>query len=258
VGQLPIAIPGSPKFRLAIHGFDLVAMPLYWRGARGYERAAVRTYLGLLDGCGTVIDVGAYIGLYSILAGLHDGDRRIYAFEPMPAIADVLMENLRLNRLSNVEVVRAAAADRDGEADLYIPYAGLPTSSSLRSGFRQARETIRVPAVSIDSFVRERGVERVDLMKIDTETTESEVLTGASGVVDRDEPVILCEVLLPDAAHRLGAFFDGRDYAYFLITDGGAVPMGAITADNAAEHPDYLFVPRSRLSRFASALDPRH
>jgi FkbM family methyltransferase len=252
VGELPIVIPGSPTFRLSINGFDLVAMPLYWRGARGYEETAVRTYLNLLGDCGTVMDVGAYVGLYSILAGLHDRDRRVYAFEPMPDIADVLEENVRLNRLSNVEVVRSAVADRDGKASLYIPYAGLPTSSSLRRGFREARKTIRVPTVSLDTFVRSRGIERVDLMKIDTETTEPEVLEGASWVVTRDEPLIICEVLLQDAASRLNAFFDQRDYAYFLITGAGATRRSAIVADPAGEHPDYLLAPGSKLSRYPS------
>jgi FkbM family methyltransferase len=219
-------------------------MPLYWRGARGYEETAVRTYLNLLGDCGTVMDVGAYVGLYSILAGLHDRDRRVYAFEPMPDIADVLEENVRLNRLSNVEVVRSAVADRDGKASLYIPYAGLPTSSSLRRGFREARKTIRVPTVSLDTFVRSRG--------IDTETTEPEVLEGASWVVTRDEPLIICEVLLQDAASRLNAFFDQRDYAYFLITGAGATRRSAIVADPAGEHPDYLLAPGSKLSRYPS------
>ena len=252
VGELPIAIPGSPKFRFSIDGFDLVAMPLYWRGARGYEEANVRIYLNLLGDCGTVLDVGAYVGLYSILAGLQDRDRRVYAFEPMPDIADVLEKNVRLNRLSNVEVVRSAVADRDGEASLYIPYAGLPTSSSLRHGFREARNTIRVPMVSLDSFVRSRGIERVDLIKIDTETTEPEVLEGASWVVARDAPLIICEVLPLGAADRLTAYFDQRDYAYFLITDAGALRKSAIVADPAGEYWDYLLVHRSKLSRYPS------
>lgn len=250
VGELPIVIPGSPNFKLAIHGFDLVAMPLYWRGARGYEENAVRIYLDLLADCGTVMDVGAYVGLYSILAGLHDPVRRVYAFEPMPDIADVLEQNVRLNGLSNVEIVRSAVADRDGQASLYIPYAGLPTSSSLKRGFREPRNTIRVPTVSIDSFVRSRGIERVDLMKIDTETTEPEVLEGASWVVTRDQPLIICEVLLQDAADRLNAFFDGRDYDYFLITGDGATRRSEIAADAADEYPDYLLAPRSKLSRY--------
>lgn len=252
VGELPVVIPGSPKFRLSIRGFDLVAMPLYWRGARGYEEAAVSTYLNVLGACGTVMDVGAYVGLYAILAGLHDRDRRVYAFEPMPDIADVLTDNVRLNRLSNVEVVRSAVAERDGEADLYIPYAGLPCSSSLRRGFREARNTISVPTVSLDTFVRSREIERVDLIKIDTETTEPEVLDGASWVVTRDEPLIICEVLLQPAADRLNAFFDGRDYAHFLITKDGALPRNAIVADPAGENRDYLFVPRSKLPRHPS------
>jgi FkbM family methyltransferase len=254
VGELPIAIPGSPKFRLSIRGFDLVAMPLYWRGARGYEEAAVRTYLELLGACGAVFDVGAYVGLYAILAGLHDRGRRVFAFEPMPDIADVLLENLRLNRLSNVEVVRSAVAGRDGAADLYIPYAGLPASSSLRRGFRDARRTISVPTVSLDSFVRSRGIERVDLIKIDTETTEPEVLGGASWVVSRDAPLIICEVLLQRAADRLNTFFDRRDYAYYSITNAGAVRRSEIVADPEGKNPDHLFVPRSKLHRHASLL----
>ncbi len=68
-----------------------------------------------------VIDVGANVGYYALMAATRVGPSgRVIAYEPGPAPAARLRENVALNGLSNVTVVEAAVADRPGTLHLNL------------------------------------------------------------------------------------------------------------------------------------------
>ena len=77
--------------------------------------------------------------------------------------------------------------------------AYIPTNSStrkdslLKSGIKFASTAI--PVISLDYFCSENHVDHVDLIKMDTEGTEIDVLRGAQQLLERDRPMIVCEVL---------------------------------------------------------------
>lgn len=238
-----------PPLKLSVRGLDDVAVPLYWHGLDTWEGATLGIFSRLLEDAEIVFDVGAYIGVYALLAGLYESSKLVYAFEPMPDIADVLRRNVAVNGLDNVHVETCAAADQNGEATLFIPRAGLPASSSTREGFRDARTEIKVRTVKLDSFVEARGIRRVDLIKVDTEATEPQVLEGARGVLQRDRPLVICEVLAGHTEDELNRILGDLDYRYFWITSDGLVERQKIEGDPSYQHNNYLFVPVSKIGR---------
>ena len=66
---------------------------------------------------------------------------------------------------------------------------------SSQKGFRKNVKEILLHAVTLDTFVEEEKIERVDLLKIDAEASEPRVLRGMQTIHRRDEPDIICEVL---------------------------------------------------------------
>ena len=249
VGTLSFRLPDLPLLKLSVKGLDDVAVPLYWHGPDACEGATLRIFARLLEGAEIVFDVGAYIGVYALLAGLYESSKVVYAFEPMPEVADALRRNVAVNGLDNVHVENFAAASQNGETTLFIPRAGLPSSSSTREGFRDARRRIKVPTVKLDSFVDSTGIPRVDLIKIDTETTEPEVLEGARAILKRDRPVVICEVLAGHTEDELNRILGDLDYRYFWITPEGLVRRDEIEGDPNYQHNNYLFVPASKLGQ---------
>lgn len=120
-----------------------------------------------------VIDVGANIGLYSLLAASRIGDGRVIALEPDPLTAARLRENTELNRLRNVEVRVEAAGAEHGHARLTT---GLDAENYIvGEGSTAATTTVLVSA--LDDLV-DPGAQ-VALVKLDVEGFESEVLRGA-------------------------------------------------------------------------------
>jgi FkbM family methyltransferase len=178
----------------------------YWRGLRvrvhpDSKSAGLALYTGLpeyddmlftdrfLKPGDVVIDVGANIGLYSLLAASKTGSGRVVALEPHPVAAQRLRENVALNRLQNVEVRAEAAGAEAGSAQLT---ANLDTINHIVSD-RPADGTITVPVRTLDSLV-DPG-EQVALVKLDAEGFESAVLAGASRLLhDRAVAAWIVEV----------------------------------------------------------------
>ena len=196
------------------------AFPSLWVRWRLLQRPkSAEAELGLLPeivGAGDVtIDVGANLGLYT--RRLSQLSRKVHAFEPSKAMADVL----RRSSAGNVTVHETALSDADGDAELRIPRDGTHLSHGLASLEPEAvagREVVatRVHRTRLDSAIHEA----VAFVKIDVEGHELNVLRGASGLIERCRPVFLVEA---EERHRPGAtaalfeFFRAARYrGYFL------------------------------------------
>ena len=101
VGTLNLRLLHLPPLKLSVRGLDDVAVPLYWHGLDTWEGATLGIFSRLLEDAEIVFDVGAYIGVYALLAGLYESSKLVYAFEPMPDIADVLRRNVAVNGLGS-------------------------------------------------------------------------------------------------------------------------------------------------------------
>lgn len=131
----------------------------------------------------TVLDIGANIGFYSLLAARLVGPRgKVYAFEPDPRTTASLRENLRANGLPNVTVIQKAASDQSGLREFKLSrtasHSGLYSSMSPES----VLGTIRVETVAVDEVLLR---ESVDVIKLDAEGEEAAVLKGLRRTLER-------------------------------------------------------------------------
>ena len=97
---------------------------------------------------------------------------------------------------------------------------------------------------TIDQFVVDRGIQRVDLIKVDVEGTEDRVLAGAEQVVSRDRPIIICEVLLGRNEKGLQSILDAAGYRYAKITADGLCQQGAMCGHSSYADLNHLFWPQ--------------
>ncbi len=188
-----------------------------------------------------MIDVGAHVGYFALLAGHANREARVYAFEPFRLTYERLKRHIALNRLTNVQGIASAVGKIDGQALFFSPSsAGIPSSARLSREMSQAWGdqvvTSIVPVVTIDSFVKQERLGRVDLVKIDTEGSEPEVLHGAEQTLKRDHPIIFAEVLRTHTGHGLEEILGPLGYHYYSLTSQGCVVRDHI----ASEYPPYL------------------
>lgn len=132
-----------------------------------------------------VIDLGGNLGTSAISFSRAAGPGgRVFSFEPLTA--SLIERNLRANGISNVTVVPCAAGERSGEAE-FTCGAGLLDSSMVRPPSNAIR-TIKVPVVSLDDYVEQQDLDRVDFIKMDIEGAEEQALLGARNVIERFRP----------------------------------------------------------------------
>jgi FkbM family methyltransferase len=230
-------------------GGDLIASAIDWRGLAGWEPETFTALQRLLPTVATCFDIGASTGVFSLTVALDDPRRRVFAFEAAPGMLARLRRNLELNRATNVEVVEGAVCDHRGTIDLFIPPGlSLPFGASTLESFRSPGERLPVRAVQLDEFVTGRGIERVELLKLDTEGTEPRVLAGARALLARDEPWIVCEVLHGLTESALHEVLDPLGYRYFAIGARGLERRERIVGDPTYRDRNWLFATPRRLA----------
>jgi FkbM family methyltransferase len=133
------------------------------------ERILLAAHATKTTGAYTFLDIGANVGGYSLfMAGVLGARGRVLAFEPQPDVLRDLRFNVAQNPAAQIEVLPVALCDKDGETELFIA-AHNKGEASLIEG---KGEAVTVPARALLSVLRERGITRVDAMKIDIEGAE--------------------------------------------------------------------------------------
>ena len=247
VGHVCSTLPNGRRLRLWSLADDWVSNQVFWQEWRGYEPETSPLFFRLATSARVTLDVGTHVGFFSLVAGHANAQGQVVAFEPLPPLFTSLRANVARNRLSNVTCVECAVGDQTGQADFYHVANCLPCSSSLSFAFMSGIPGLRcsrVAVTTIDHFVAEAGLASVDLVKIDTESTEAAVLRGMSEALRRLRPTIICEVLpgcgteqqLADILKPLGYLF------YHLRPDG---PRATARIEGHPKWLNYAFVPDS-------------
>ena len=133
-----------------------------------------------------VVDGGAHIGVLSVLMARLCPAGHVYAFEPVPENHAHLVRNLEANGIGNATAERVALYRDDGELTLTFDES-YPGGSHVGDG------KVRVPSARLDTWARQRGLDRLDLVKLDVEGVEPAVLDGAEETLRRFRPVIVVE-----------------------------------------------------------------
>jgi FkbM family methyltransferase len=162
--------------------------------AGGYEQPIADLFATVLRPGMTVLDVGAHIGYFTLVAATHVGPTgRVWSFEPDPANRASLERNVDANGMADrVTVVPLAAAAAMGESALYR-VSGDTGSSTLYPSSGAFGEPIAVRTTSLDAWAKANGWPSVDLVKIDTEGAEGAVVAGMAELLARnpDAAVVL-------------------------------------------------------------------
>ena len=138
------------------------------------------------------LDIGANIGVMSLQMASAASNGHVYAFEPSPTNFKNLCKNVFLNTVSNITPIPVGVGDRECIAEFnYVPsVAGCSfiSTTGVREGIQ---EQVRI--VTVDSVVSEKGISRVDFIKLDVEGAERPVLIGSLDTLKRFRPVMIME-----------------------------------------------------------------
>lgn len=160
----------------------------------------MRFLLDHLQAGDTFVDVGANVGVYSLLAAGIAGVE-VVSYEPSSIPWSRLVENVEINGLTSVRVCPCAVGS---EAAMVPMTMGEDTTDRVVTAAESGRPVQLVPQVTLDGELEGGALDgcRVALVKIDVEGLEPEVLAGARRLIENQRPVLLIENNVPDVIVR--------------------------------------------------------
>jgi len=191
----------------------------------------------------SVIDVGAHIGYYSLMAAhrlRQVGAGLVFAFEPHPINFADLQRNQQLNNLSNLILIQKAVADQTTQMRLFSsPLSGC---HSLRQ-FPYHSDSYEVESITLDDFMVHYST-KISLLKIDVQGAELLTLRGAQQLLERDRPLVIYEEF--EEGYRLFNYTTA-ELRHFM----NKIEYDLYQVDNFGDFGDVLAVPKEKHLTFS-------
>jgi len=180
---------------------------------RIYESSLIEFARAHVEPGGTLVDVGAHSGLYTLLlAHLFQSG---FLFEPAPDTYQLLRRNLRLNDLSAFTLSCEAVGNEEGPRQFVITGANSGTNHLSVDADTGARGTITVPVVALDR--RLAGIEDINYLKIDCEGGELAVLQGATRVLAKNPQLLIHFESRTNDVGRIITLLEDREFIVFAV-----------------------------------------
>lgn len=153
------------KIKIRTNSTDFMAFTHVWivgeYSKKGFE----------IDDNDLIIDVGAHIGLFSLLASQFCKKGKIFSFEPIKENFELLKENVRINGIRNISIFNEAVSDISSKITLYQN-----EDEAGHSKFVKTFNSVQVNAISIKEFFDNKNIENCNLLKLDCEGSEYEII----------------------------------------------------------------------------------
>ena len=169
-----------------------------------YEPEITRLFEELITPGMVVVDIGAHIGYFSLLAARHAGpEGRVYAFEPAPDNYTILVKNIALNNYRNIIPVQKAVCDVPGITRLYL-HKDTVAHSLYPTTIGRGKKAIEIETTSLDEFFQQEKWPTDILVKIDAEGAELPALKGMTDIIARSNRLYLFLEFIPHIQRNAG------------------------------------------------------
>ena len=138
------------------------------------------------------LDIGANIGLTTVLMANFASDGKVYSFEPSPINLKYLKMNIIQNKFNNIQVIESAVGSECGFVNFIMPSQAGANSTVARNVPLDVTFS-KVPVITIDNWVKSLNLNQIDLIKIDVEGFEPNVLIGAAKTITQLKPKLYME-----------------------------------------------------------------
>ncbi len=227
----------------------------------GFRTIESRVLVGLLRRDDVVIDGGANIGLFSLLAAATVGPSgRVIACEPSPRTMALLNANANLNGFDVIERHEVALSDQPGTAS-FVVFDNASGLASFAPGL-DGGKVIEVNTATLDDLTARLSAP-VAVLKLDVEGAEVKALRGARSMLGRDLPLVLLEVEPGHLGRQGSSVEDLRQTlhplgyeAYAIRGDARLVKITGPWQPAPAASPNLVLAPATRADRIESLRTP--
>lgn len=161
-----------------------------------------------------VVDVGAHIGLYTVLAAKIIGKKgKVFSFEPEKSNFSLLMKNITANSLGNVRAHRLALGKARGKVKLFVDEENSGSSGLNRTKINQHSQMVTME--TLDNLLKNQ---KINFIKIDVEGYEHFVLSGAKKILKKNNEIVIFSEFFPKKLKESGS--SAENYFRFIFENG--------------------------------------
>lgn len=165
----------------------------------------------------TVIDVGAHIGGFSILAAKAAKKGKVYAFEPFDENYQQLLSNIKINQLRNVVALNEAISNKTGTAMLYYNnLCNISPSLYEKAPLKSLLLKKEIKSTRLVDFFKRLNIKRCDFLKMDCEGSEYDILLNLRQNTLKKIKKIVCEYHEPTHFKNKNLTSTPRELIYYL------------------------------------------
>ena len=218
-----------------------------------YESEEMQMITSLMDKNGCFFDIGAHIGWYSINLASEYKQAQFFSFEPVPKTHSLLLENIHHNKLTNIKSFNFGFSDNCRTADFFYSEVRSAIASERDIFDTNSSKKIQCQLNTLDDFVKEQSIHRLDFIKCDVEGAEFLVLKGGKQTICKYLPMIFLE-LVENWCTKFGYnietvihYMSKIGYQMFEIKDGGLFEIKSVDIENVSNF-NYLFLHKTNHS----------
>jgi FkbM family methyltransferase len=204
-------------------------------------------FLELIPDGGTILDLGANIGVTSYYLSRKKPESTVLSFEPLKLNMDTLKRIKKKFKLNNIFEYQVAVGDKSGTLDMVmpvihnVPMHGLSHVIHEENAENKSGLKYNVPVVFLDDFPDIKNFKKqVTAIKMDVENFEYFVLKGAEHLIIENQPIIYCELWENDNRKKCIDFLNNLNYSAFILNKKELLPIEKSTVD---KH-NFFFLPR--------------
>lgn len=219
MNPINIKISNAESFDMLSLDDDLVAKNFIGKND-AYESMSMKIWLELSKHSPIIIDVGAYTGIYSLVAAKTYKTSKVYAFEALDVVYTRLDLNIQYNMLDNCFAYNIAVCNVDNTKiafQVFNKHTKLTTGSSIKN--RKPRPLVKyVDAITLDNKFKYIS-DKIGIIKIDAESAENIVLEGCIQILEQHKPDLLIEILPDSDIDYLNTLLQNYNYNFYNIDD---------------------------------------
>ncbi|MEI6747943.1 MAG: FkbM family methyltransferase [Bacteroidales bacterium] len=188
-------------------------------------------FLGMLPNNGTVLDIGANIGIMTVHLARHLPQANVLAFEPIPSNIKALRRIIHYFNLNNVAVMDFALGNSEGEAQMVMPVLGNTPMQGLSHVIHESipdlnegrKYQIKIKRLDSIAPLFDKGL-ILSAIKIDVENFEYFVLAGAENLIRLHRPIIYAELWENENRSKCFSLLKSLDYNVMVLNRGKLEP----------------------------------
>ncbi len=203
-------------------------------------------FLKLLPPEGLVLDLGANIGVTSYHLARALPGSTVFSFEPLPLNMEILRRIKKRFRLTNVRDFLLAAGNENGRVEMVMPVINHVCMHGLSHVVHKdipefnAGQRLKVPMVKLDDLPElMASPKKITGVKIDVENFEYFVLKGAEKLIEKNRPLIYCELWDNENRQKCMAFLNEKGYTAYTLQKHTLVPWGK----GGCQKQNFFFLP---------------